>query len=138
MQVGVDVKCMYTNFGVCELSYSLDCHKSLLEEQIDFLPAVLLPLAGPELFNDEENDQLPLECQYLPDDKIREDIPDVRTMLLEILLKVSLILLQLCVYVSPLAVCEFLWTTLLKKSWSLLHPTRISQVGTSCYCCRSM
>ena len=97
MQVGIDVKCMHTNFGVCEQSYSLDCHKSLLEEQIDFLPAVLLPLAGPELFNDEENDQLPLECQYLPDDKVREDIPDVRTMLLEILLKVSLILLQLCV-----------------------------------------
>ena len=69
--------------------FHLDHHKCLLGEESDFLCALLLPLAGPESFTDEENDQLPLDCQYLPDDKVREDNPDLRKKLLESLLKVS-------------------------------------------------
>lgn len=69
------------------LCFEIDHHKCLLGEESDFLCALLLPLAGPESFTDEENDQLPLECQYLPDDKVREDVPDLRKKLLESLLK---------------------------------------------------
>jgi hypothetical protein len=47
----------------------------------------LLPLAGPEELNDEENDQLPIDCQYLPSDKKRESDPELRVMLLESITK---------------------------------------------------
>lgn len=30
---------------------------------IDILPYILLPLAGPEEFDDEENDKLPMQLQ---------------------------------------------------------------------------
>lgn len=52
------------------------------------LPALLLPLAGPEQFEEEEMEHLPLDLQYLPEDKMREPDPDIRKMLLEALLKV--------------------------------------------------
>ena len=55
---------------------------------MDLLPALLLPLAGPEQFDEDEAEQLPLDLQYLPEDKTREPDPDIRTMLLEALLKV--------------------------------------------------
>jgi hypothetical protein len=51
----------------------------------------LLPLAGPEELNDEENDQLPIDCQYLPSDKKRESDPELRVMLLESITKVGLL-----------------------------------------------
>jgi len=60
----------------------------LLSEVVDLLPALLLPLAGPEQFEEEDMEQLPLDLQYLPEDKTREPDPDIRTMLLEALLKV--------------------------------------------------
>ena len=58
---------------------------------MDLLPALLLPLAGPEQFDDEEEEQLPEELQYLPDDKQREEDPAIRKMLIEALMKVSLV-----------------------------------------------
>ncbi|XP_044727698.1 protein HGH1 homolog [Chrysoperla carnea] len=58
-------------------------HKWLLSEDVDILPRLLLPLAGNEQFDDEDMDKLPLELQYLPDDKMREDDPDIRKMLIE-------------------------------------------------------
>ena len=64
----------------------------MLGDDIDILPVLLLPLAGPDPFSDEENDQLPLDLQYLPDDKEREPSQDIRTMLLEALMKVVRIL----------------------------------------------
>lgn len=45
---------------------------------MDILPRLLLPLAGPEEFDEEDNDKLPLELQYLPSDKSREEDPDIR------------------------------------------------------------
>ncbi|KAL3270560.1 hypothetical protein HHI36_021097 [Cryptolaemus montrouzieri] len=55
----------------------------LLSEEVDILPRLLLPLAGNEEFDDEDNDKLPLELQYLPEDKMREPDPDIRKMLIE-------------------------------------------------------
>ncbi|XP_018541940.1 protein HGH1 homolog [Lates calcarifer] len=61
-------------------------HEWLLSEAVDILPFLLLPLAGPEELSDEENEGLPVDLQYLPEDKKREDDPDIRKMLLETLL----------------------------------------------------
>lgn len=61
-------------------------HEWLLSEAVDVLPFLLLPLAGPEELTEEENDGLPVDLQYLPEDKKREDDPDIRKMLLETLL----------------------------------------------------
>lgn len=64
-------------------------HEWLLSDEVDILPPLLLPLAGPEELTDEENDQLPLDCQYLPDEKEREGDPQLRKMLLETIMKVK-------------------------------------------------
>ncbi|XP_049535451.1 protein HGH1 homolog [Anopheles darlingi] len=58
-------------------------HEWLLSEEMDVLPFILLPLAGPEEFDDETNDKLPMELQYLGPDKKREEDPDIRKMLVE-------------------------------------------------------
>jgi hypothetical protein len=62
-----------------------DFHEWLLGAEVDILPSFLLPLAGNEEFDDEDNDKLPLDLQYLPEDKVREEDPDIRCMLLEAL-----------------------------------------------------
>lgn len=49
----------------------------------------MLPLAGPEEFDTEDNDKLPDDLQYLPPDKKREEDADIRTMLLETLMMVN-------------------------------------------------
>jgi hypothetical protein len=67
-------------------------HDWLLSPEVDILPHLLLPLAGPEEFTDDEMDKLPLELQYLPEDKMREPDPDIRKMLLEALIQVCGIL----------------------------------------------
>ncbi|CAJ1052037.1 protein HGH1 homolog [Xyrichtys novacula] len=61
-------------------------HEWLLSEAVDILPFLLLPLAGPEELTDEENEGLPVDLQYLPEDKEREEDPDIRKMLVETLL----------------------------------------------------
>ncbi|KAM9759868.1 protein HGH1 homolog isoform 1-T2 [Menidia menidia] len=61
-------------------------HQWLLGEEVDVLPFLLLPLAGPEELSEEENEGLPVDLQYLPEDKKREEDPDIRKMLLETLL----------------------------------------------------
>lgn len=66
----------------------IDHHKWLLSEEVDLLPSILLPLAGPEQFEEEEMEKLPYDLQYLADDKVREPDPDIRKMLLEALMKV--------------------------------------------------
>lgn len=55
-----------------------DSHEWLLSSEVDILPRLLLPLAGAEEFDDEDNDKLPSELQYLDDDKKREADPDIR------------------------------------------------------------
>lgn len=61
-------------------------HDWLLSDEVDILPFLLLPLAGPEELSEEENEGLPVDLQYLPEDKQREEDPDLRKMLLETLL----------------------------------------------------
>lgn len=61
-------------------------HEWLLSDDVDVLPFLLLPLAGPEELTEEENDGLPVDLQYLPEDKKRDEDPDIRKMLLETLL----------------------------------------------------
>lgn len=67
----------------------LEHHPWLLSEAVDLLPKLLLPLAGPEEFDEEDNDKLPIDLQYLSEDKTRERDPDIRKMLLEALTQVS-------------------------------------------------
>ena len=69
----------------------LASHQWLLSEDVDLLPALLLPLAGPEQFGEDETEQLPLDLQFLPDDKQREPDPDLRKMLIEAIMKVCII-----------------------------------------------
>lgn len=61
-------------------------HEWLLSDAVDILPFLLLPLAGPEELSEEENEGLPVDLQYLPEDKKREEDPDIRKMLIETLL----------------------------------------------------
>ncbi|XP_053100915.1 protein HGH1 homolog [Hemicordylus capensis] len=61
-------------------------HEWLLSADVDLLPFLLLPLAGPEEFPEDEMERLPLDLQYLPPEKQRETDPDIRKMLLEALL----------------------------------------------------
>ncbi|CAD7092692.1 unnamed protein product [Hermetia illucens] len=62
-------------------------HDILLKDHDGILCSLLTPLAGPEEFTEEENDKLPVELQYLGEDKLREEDPDLRKMLLESLLQ---------------------------------------------------
>lgn len=52
-------------------------HEWLLHD-LDILSHLLLPLAGPEEFDEEDTDKLPDNLQYLPKDKEREEDPDIR------------------------------------------------------------
>jgi len=63
--------------------YLVDHHGWLLSDHIDVLPRLLLPLTGPEEFDEEEMDKLPVDLQYLPPDKQREPDADIRRMLIE-------------------------------------------------------
>ncbi|XP_074059188.1 protein HGH1 homolog [Macrotis lagotis] len=58
-------------------------HEWLLGPRVELLTFLLMPLAGPEEFSDEEMDQLPIDLQYLPQDKEREPDADIRKMLIE-------------------------------------------------------
>ncbi|KAG8515424.1 Protein HGH1 [Galemys pyrenaicus] len=58
-------------------------HEWLLGPEVDILPFLLLPLAGPEEFSEEEMERLPVDLQYLPADKQREPDADIRKMLVE-------------------------------------------------------
>ncbi|KAI4484273.1 hypothetical protein M0804_007729 [Polistes exclamans] len=65
--------------------FDVEHHEWLLSKDVNILCYLLLPLAGPEEFDEEENDKLPLHLQYLPSTKERESDPDIRIMLLEAL-----------------------------------------------------
>lgn len=65
--------------------FEADFNEWLLSDEVDILPRLLLPLAGGEEFDDEDNEKLPFDLQFLPEDKQRESDPDIRCMLLEAL-----------------------------------------------------
>lgn len=68
---------------VHNLVFDSTLHKWMLSQDVDILPPLLLPLAGPEQFDDEDNDKLPIDLQYLPDTKTRDPDPEIRIQLLE-------------------------------------------------------
>jgi len=65
----------------------LESHAWLLTEDIDILSTLLLPLAGPEEFTEEDYSKMPASLQYLPNDKEREPNGSIRKTLLEALFK---------------------------------------------------
>lgn len=67
--------------------FDTEYHDWLLSDDVDLLPRLLLPLAGPEEFDDDDNEGLPEDLQYLPPDKEREPNPRIRKMLVEALLQ---------------------------------------------------
>jgi len=67
--------------------FDVEKHEWLLSDDVDLLPRLLLPLAGPEEFDEEDNEKLPDDLQYLPEDKEREPDPDLRKMLVETVFK---------------------------------------------------
>ena len=72
----------------------LDAHERLLlSPEIDLLSRLLLPLAGSEEFDAEDNEKLPDDLQYLPPTKEREEDADIRIMILEILMMVILLIM---------------------------------------------
>jgi hypothetical protein len=110
--------------------YVLGCsehHIWLLSSEVDILPHLLLPLAGPEEFTDDEVDKLPPELQYLPESKVREADPDIRRMLLEALLQVSQIL-------QPSVLTEYKLTALFttNRGHKVTGTTEIVQIVVCC------
>ena len=65
--------------------FETDHHPWLIGQDVDIVPRLLLPLAGPtpEILDDEEIESLPVDLQYLDDEKTVEPDVDIRTMLLE-------------------------------------------------------
>ena len=116
-------------------------HAWLLSESVDLLPKILLPLAGPEEFSDEEYEKLPIELQYLGDEKTREVDPDVRLILLEALIQVALysqlFLREFCLRENDKVYSLKCFTVVHDKVWKrvpafkkhLRDITRTAQVG---------
>lgn len=67
------------------ICFDTSLHEWLFSAEVDILPFILLPLAGPEEFDDETNENLPIELQYLDSNKKRESDTDIRMMLLQCL-----------------------------------------------------
>ncbi|XP_043509169.1 protein HGH1 homolog [Frieseomelitta varia] len=63
--------------------FDVENHGWLLSPEIDILSYLLIPLAGPEKFDDKDNAKLPKGLQNLPETKQREPNADIRVMLLE-------------------------------------------------------
>lgn len=58
--------------------FDIENHEWLMSSDVDIVSYLLLPLAGPEEFTDEENNKLPIDLQFLPETKKREYDPDIR------------------------------------------------------------
>lgn len=54
--------------------FDVDRHAALVEEPVNILPYILLPLAGPEEMDDDDMFSLPEELQLLPADKQRDPV----------------------------------------------------------------
>ena len=65
--------------------FDTDHHDWLISDKVDIVPRLVLPLAGPasESITDEEMESLPVDLQYLDEDKRIEPDVDIRIMLLE-------------------------------------------------------
>jgi len=65
--------------------FDTEAHDWLISDKVDIVPRLVLPLAGPaaDSITDEEMESLPVDLQYLDDDKKIEPVVDIRIMLLE-------------------------------------------------------
>lgn len=63
--------------------FATESHLWMLGPDVDLLPRMLLPLTGPELYDDEDMDKLPVDLQYMDETKTREVDADIRKILLE-------------------------------------------------------
>ena len=65
--------------------FDTDHHDWLISDKVDIVPRLVLPLAGPasDDITEEEMDSLPVDLQYLDEDKKVEGDVDIRIMLLE-------------------------------------------------------
>ncbi|KNZ62503.1 hypothetical protein VP01_1262g5 [Puccinia sorghi] len=68
--------------------FAIEVHEQLLSPTgFNLLPAILLPLMGPESLDDpEEQEEFPVECQLLGPDKRRESDANLRLILVESLI----------------------------------------------------
>ena len=96
----------------------------------DFICALLLPLAGSttEELTDEENEQLPIDLQYLPVDKQRELDRDIQQILLETILLVgrSITYLNFTILALSSVMCNETGACLPSFQADLSDPSRIS------------
>lgn len=58
--------------------FETEHHEWLLNDNVDILPNLLLPLTDNTEFSEEENEKLPLDLQYLPENKQRESDAEIR------------------------------------------------------------
>lgn len=76
--------------GIASIIYNClfnsENHAILLKEPFNILGYLLYPLAGPEEFDEDEVEKMPVDVQYLESDKKREEDPEIRTLLLKSLL----------------------------------------------------
>ena len=63
-------------------------HLWLLSSSVDLASNLCLPLAGPDVFTEEESATLPDLLVYQPDDKRREPDASIRRMIVEALIQV--------------------------------------------------
>jgi len=65
--------------------FNTEHHDWLISDQVDIVPRLVLPLAGPatHTITEEEMDSLPVDLQYLDEEKKVESDVDIRIMLLE-------------------------------------------------------
>jgi len=65
--------------------FDTEHHQWLISNEVDIIPRLVLPLTGPssESITEEEMDQLPVDLQYLDEEKKVEKDVDIKTMLLE-------------------------------------------------------
>ncbi|KAG5324687.1 HGH1 protein, partial [Acromyrmex heyeri] len=75
-------------------TFDTENHVWLLSPEVDLLSYLLLPLAGPEEFDDEDMSKLPINLQYLPETKTRETDPDIRQTIMLLLCYFRLMLLE--------------------------------------------
>lgn len=66
--------------------FDVERHATLIDEKINLLPYILLPIAGPEEIDEEEMFNLPDELQLLPADKKRDPVDSIIGTHLESLL----------------------------------------------------
>lgn len=67
--------------------FETESNEWLLSPEVDILPRLLYPLVGPEELDEDEMEKLPLELQYLGNDKRREGSPEIRQMLVEAIMQ---------------------------------------------------